>query len=76
MSSCPNVDSRYKITNASVSMMINEQGQGGGGENRLGGDLTAIICSVIPYPEDKQTLTSPKGLLRVWDGTGGPRSDK
>lgn len=75
MSSCPNVDSRYKVTNANIEKSISNQEQSGDRENILGGDLTAAICSIIPYPEDKQTLTSPKGLLRVWDGTGVPRSD-
>jgi hypothetical protein len=39
------------------------------------GDLTAIICDVIPYPAESMSSTSPKGLLRIWDGTGIRRSD-
>lgn len=74
MSSCPNVDSRYKVTNADLG--INRQDQHcGESEKMLAGDLTALICAVIPFPEARQTLSTPKGLVRVWDGTGIHHSD-
>ena len=76
MCSCPNVDAKYVFTNADIEKNISNQEASSENDNTiLGGDLTAMICAIIPYPEDKQTLQSPKGLLRVWDGTGVPHSD-
>lgn len=39
------------------------------------GDLTVIVTAVIPYPPEVASSSTPKGFLRVWDGTGLPESD-
>jgi hypothetical protein len=39
------------------------------------GDLTVMVASIIPVPEDLTSGVSPRGFLRVWDGTGFPASD-
>ena len=38
-------------------------------------DLTAMVSAIIPFPPSQRQPGSPCGLLRVWDGTGLPRSD-
>jgi hypothetical protein len=39
------------------------------------GDLTVMVASIIPVPKDLTSGVSPRGFLRVWDGTGFPASD-
>lgn len=70
MAMCPNVHPRYMFTNADIE----ERGKNYVDDNECG-DLTAIICDVIPFPAESMSPTSPKGLLRIWDGTGIPRSE-
>jgi hypothetical protein len=45
------------------------------GDEHTRGDLTVMVASVIPVPEDLTSGVSPRGFLRVWDGTGFPASD-
>ena len=71
----PNVDSRYTFTNADIVQNVGNQEEKEAMLGKQHGDLTVMICSIIPYPEEAQTLTTCKGLLRCWDGTGAPRSD-
>jgi hypothetical protein len=37
-------------------------------------DLTAVITAIIPFPGSPRHDT-PRGWVRLWDGTGPPRSD-
>jgi len=39
------------------------------------GDLTCLVCAVISIPLAEKTAKQPFGFLRVWDGTGAPKSD-
>jgi hypothetical protein len=71
MSAYPNVQSKYKITMAEVEHMCGEHK----GEGSNSGDLTVMICSIIPISRKEQSLLSPKGVLRIWDGTGMPCCD-
>lgn len=42
---------------------------------KIHGDLIAMVTAILPTPPDKVTSTSPKGCLRLWDGTGPSLSD-
>ena len=47
-------------------------------ENRevsISGDLTAIVTAIIPYPEHLRRRDTPRGYIRLWDGSGRPVSD-
>lgn len=39
------------------------------------GDLTVMVTGIIPVPPELKTGVSPRGFLRIWDGTGVPASD-
>lgn len=39
------------------------------------GDIIVMIARFIPYPSSRLTSNSPRGFLRVWDGTGPPATD-
>lgn len=39
------------------------------------GDLTCLVTAVIGVAKDKRIAGQPFGFLRVWDGTGAPKSD-
>ena len=39
------------------------------------GDVIVMIARFIPFPSSLLTSNSPKGFLRVWDGTGPPVTD-
>lgn len=67
MSNYPNVQPKYQITLAQVEEMCSDYKEG---DANNCGDLTAMICNIIPYPREEQNLSSPKGILRIWDGTG------
>lgn len=46
------------------------------GEANTRGDLTAMVAAVIPIVTDRSVAgVTPRGFLRVWDGTGIPKSD-
>jgi hypothetical protein len=46
------------------------------GDEHTRGDLTVMVASIIPVPEESSTSgVTPCGFLRVWDGTGFPASD-
>lgn len=44
-------------------------------ETGLNGDITVMVSAVLPIPDHQLTGVSPRGFLRVWDGTGTPDSD-
>jgi len=44
-------------------------------EHNIKGDITALVCAVIPVPSQQISGVTPRGFLRIWDGTGGPFSD-
>ena len=39
------------------------------------GDLTAAVTAIIPMPVNLLRRDTPRGFVRLWDGTGPPRSD-
>lgn len=45
------------------------------GEANARGDLTVMVAAVIPLPDEDTSGGTPRGFLRVWDGTGVPKSD-
>lgn len=48
------------------------------GPPQEGGDMTVLVTSIIPVDKSKGGSSArqlPAGFLRVWDGTGTPRSD-
>ena len=46
------------------------------GEANARGDLTAMVAAVVPIVTDSSVAgVTPRGFLRVWDGTGIPKSD-
>ena len=46
------------------------------GEENTRGDLTAMVAAVISIVTDSSLAgVTPRGFLRVWDGTGIPKSD-
>eukprot|EP00804_Cyclotella_cryptica_P020596 CCRYP_003430-RB/>CCRYP_003430-RB protein AED:0.01 eAED:0.01 QI:127/1/1/1/1/1/2/1364/967 len=44
-------------------------------ESSVSGDLTAAITAIIPHPEHLRRRDTARGYIRLWDGTGPPRSD-
>ncbi|KAL7432027.1 hypothetical protein ACHAXM_002879 [Skeletonema potamos] len=44
-------------------------------EVSVSGDITAIVTSILPIPEHLRRRDTPRGFLRLWDGTGPSRSD-
>ena len=47
-------------------------------ENRevsVSGDLTAVVTTILPYPEHLRRRDTPRGYIRLWDGSGRPVSD-
>lgn len=54
-------------------------GSGGGGGNGFEasaqGDLTAAVTAIIPVPECFRRRDTPRGYVRLWDGTGPSLSD-
>jgi Telomeric single stranded DNA binding POT1/CDC13 len=45
------------------------------GDESTRGDLTVMVTSVLPIPSEQLSGVTPRGFLRVWDGTGVPKSD-
>ena len=39
------------------------------------GDLTAAVTAIIPMPEHLRRRDTPRGFIRLWDGTGPSFSD-
>lgn len=44
-------------------------------EVSVSGDITAVVTSILPTPEHLRRRDTPRGFLRLWDGTGPSRSD-
>jgi len=44
-------------------------------EVSVSGDVTAVVTSILPTPEHLRRSDTPRGFLRLWDGTGPSRSD-
>ena len=38
------------------------------------GDLTVMVSAILPFPHKNDH--TPRGVVRVWDGTGASRSDQ
>ena len=47
----------------------------GNTEVLVSGDITAIVTSILPTPKHLRENDTPRGFLRLWDGTGPSRSD-
>jgi hypothetical protein len=39
------------------------------------GDVTLLVCAILEMAPEKRSSATPRGFLRVWDGTGPPTSD-
>jgi len=44
-------------------------------EVSVSGDITAVVTSILAIPEHLRRRDTPRGFLRLWDGTGPSRSD-
>ncbi len=44
-------------------------------QNKNYGDLIVMVTNVIPFPASLRSRTSPRGFVRVWDGTGPSSTD-
>ncbi|KAL7543791.1 hypothetical protein ACHAXR_013242 [Thalassiosira sp. AJA248-18] len=44
-------------------------------EVSISGDLTAAVTAIIPMPEHLRRRDTPRGYIRLWDGTGPSRTD-
>ena len=44
-------------------------------DDNIQGDLTLLVTAIIPVPSERRNRLTPRGFLRVWDGTGLPASD-
>jgi len=53
----------------------NGNGQRNSFEASISGDFTAAVTAIIAMPEDLRHRATPRGYLRLWDGTGASRSD-
>lgn len=69
MASCPNVNPQYKFTISDIEAR-RSRAENNESSSLLDGDLTAMVVDIIPYPESDLSLQNPKGILRLWDGTG------
>lgn len=67
ISDSPNIRAEYKTT---ISDLINVEEP-----EMVYKDLTVMVCSVTEYPTEDQDMYSPRAVVRIWDGTGPPRSD-
>ena len=71
LSSHPTVSGRCAATLSS----LNENATSGESAVASGGDLTVVVTGIVETPEEMRRRDSPRGYLRVWDGTGPSRSD-
>ena len=71
LSSHPTVSGRC----AATLSCLNENATAGEAALASGGDLTVVVTGIVETPEGARTRDSPRGYLRVWDGTGPSRSD-
>jgi len=45
-------------------------------ENEIVGDFTAMVTAILPFPNLMVSGCTPRGFLRLWDGTGPPICDR
>lgn len=69
MASSPNVNPQYKFTISDIEAR-RSRAENNQSSSLLDGDLTAMVVDITPYPESDLSLQNPKGILRLWDGTG------
>ena len=53
----------------------NNNGNNHSFEVPISGDLTAAVTAIIPMPEHSRGRDTPRGYIRLWDGTGPSLSD-
>jgi hypothetical protein len=70
LSSHPNANPKFRI---GIEDVISNSNTNAEEENY--GDLTVMVTNIIPFPRSRESTSSPKGFLRVWDGTGPPQCD-
>ena len=69
---------RSTVKNAFYRMMIEKietAPETNDAQNKDFGDMIVMVANVIPFPTTLQSSSSPRGFLRVWDGTGPSTSD-
>ena len=67
MSESPNIRMEYKTTISDLMSITDGE--------VVYKDLTVMVCSVTEYSTVNQDMYSPRGVIRIWDGTGPPRTD-
>lgn len=65
----PTIKKEHSFTLAEMASMNNEEE-----ENLKDRDITVMIAGIYPYPQ-QPSGANPRGMLRIWDGTGMPPSD-
>jgi hypothetical protein len=79
LASHPTMSARcaLSLTGAGECHARNSHGHGDGRrfEEAAAGDLTAAVTAIVPVPERWRRRDTPRGYLRLWDGTGPSRSD-
>jgi hypothetical protein len=71
LSKYPTVNPKYRINIESIAPYNSNEKS----DSKKYGDLTVMVARIIPFPISIRTNNSPKGFLRVWDGTGNPVTD-
>jgi hypothetical protein len=65
----PTIHKDHSFTLADMASMIHEEE-----EILKDRDITVMIAGIYPYEQQPYSVT-PRGMLRIWDGTGIPPSD-
>jgi len=73
LQSAPSVVSELKLSIDSISEDVSAPS--GTDHDTKFGDITCMVTAMIPTPADQISDISPRGFLRIWDGTGPPKSD-
>jgi hypothetical protein len=69
LSSYPTMSSNCKHTITDLESNMDHP------EVSVNGDFTAAVTAILPVPEHLRRDNTPRGYLRLWDGTGPPVTD-
>jgi hypothetical protein len=70
----PTINAEHRFTLAKMGL-VERDGVGPQEESVQDRDLTVLVTATFPYPQTRRSGITPRGFLRVWDGTGMSRSD-
>lgn len=69
LSSHPTMSPNCKISISGLDQPIDNV------EMSVTGDLTVVVTAILPCPNHLRRRDTPRGYIRLWDGSGPPRSD-